>query len=120
MAGYTLVTAGGGIAASEVYSEASGENFDRADPQLPIGSTLHALHATVGWRWVLREHLLLRAGIGWVHTVHSRTDIGPDRNRRRDGPADRAIEAAERYMDDQVLQTYGFSPVVRVMAGYRF
>jgi hypothetical protein len=119
-AGYTLVTAGGGIAGSELIEEASGQMVDRAGAELPVSSTLHALHGSLGWRWLVKEHYLFRVGIGWVHTVASKTNIGRDDVGREGGAVERALAAAESYMDDDVFGAYGFSATARVTAGYRF
>ncbi len=114
-AGYSLIAAGGSVTSAEAVQAATGQQVDRDGTRaVPVRATLHALHATVGWRFVIEDHFVIRAQIGWVHTVYSETviDVGRD---RPGGPVDQA----EAYLDG-ILQTYAFSPEVRLAAGYRF
>jgi hypothetical protein len=114
-AGYTLVAGGGSVTSAEAIEAASGQEVDpRGSAQVPARTTLHAIHARVGWRWIFEEHVLLRVAVGYVHTLHADTVIDVGRG-RPGGPA----EQAEDYVDD-ILTSYALSPEVQVALGYAF
>jgi hypothetical protein len=84
---------------------------------VPTSVTLHALSARVGWRFVLEEHLVIRAALGFSHTVGAEVGLAvPEEIRERPedpaGDMERAIAGA--------MTQYGFSPEILLSAGYRF
>jgi hypothetical protein len=85
--------------------------------EVPMAINVHALHGRVGWRFVLEEHLVIRAALGWTHAVavDARVDV-PDVVRTR--PNDPATQ-----IEDAVTEgfgEYGFTPEIIVGVGYRF
>lgn len=112
--GYSLVIGGGSVTSAEAIEAASGRQVaPRGDAAVPLRTTLHALHARIAWRWILAEHFVIRAAVGYVHTIHADTAIDLD---VRTGAA---IDLAETYLDD-ILTSYGLSPELQLTAGYRF
>lgn len=83
---------------------------------VPLAVELHALHARLGWRFVVEEHLVLRVAIGWAHAVATSAHVEvPAEHDTPGGPADRMEEGIER-----ALGRYGFTPELLLSAGYRF
>lgn len=85
--------------------------------EVPIGVELHALHGRVGYRFVIEQHFVLRAAIGWTHAVvgQGRVTVPEEIRAIEDNPADQ-IEAAV----GEGIGRYGFSPEIVLSAGYRF
>lgn len=113
--GYTLVTIGGGVTSAQAVQAVTGYEMDpRHSTDIDIQTVLHALHASVGWQWLLADHFLIRTAVGYVHTILSETSTDA-------GAAAEMLpmEEAERLVDD-VLQTHALSPEVHLTAGYRF
>ena len=114
MGGYTLVTAGGGITVDDLLQTATGRRFNSARTEdVPIEATLHAVHVSVGARFVFLERLVLRFAFEWTHTFASDFRIDYPRNASAAG-------AAEAYLED-LMRRYGFTPATnRLQLGYRF
>ena len=104
------------ISVADVIAAATGRMISGADRDVPMTAFLHAVHATVGWRFLfVEDHLLLRIELGWTHTVASQFEIGET------DPSGRfaaAIEGAEAYLED-LVETYAFTPTLGVTLGYR-
>jgi len=82
MGGYTLMTMGGSVAATDVVNAAlleSGSSFQAPETLgagVPLSATLHNIHASIGWRWLLADdHLVLRASLSYIQTLDSRVTV---------------------------------------------
>ena len=43
---------------------------------IPLSATLHNVHASIGWRWLLaNDHLVIRASVSYLQTLASRIDV---------------------------------------------
>lgn len=82
LGGYTLITAGGSVATAGILDAVllqSGASFQvpagfAAD--IPLSTTLHNFHASIGWRWLLADdRLVIRASLSYIQTVGSRIDV---------------------------------------------
>ena len=114
LAGYTLVLGGGSVTSAEAIEAGTGLQVSSSSSSgIPISTTLHGFHVRVSWRWILQEHWVIRASIGYVHTLAASTSINEE------GATRPAVNAAERYLNN-VLETYGLTPELQLMAGYRF
>ena len=84
---------------------------------VPMSITLHALHGRIGWRFVIEDHLVLRAALGWTHTVSSdaHVEVPPEVRALPNDPATRV----ETSVQDGIAE-YGFTPELLLSAGYRF
>lgn len=118
-AGYTTIVGGGSVTTEEAVEAATGRSFGGGSGEgVPLHTTLHAVHAELGWRWLIGDRWVIRAAMGYVHTLAANTQVGRDRALRRED-VDQVIEEAETYLDD-VLTTWGFSPELKLMTGFRF
>lgn len=123
--GYGLVTLGGGLTSQELLTAVTG----MAPPEMMMSSqqvafsaeaTLHMLDLVLGWEWTFyRDHLVLRAALGFAGTVASTTHIRPDFTPRRPMAVAQLTKAGEDYLND-VFTSYVFVPTFTVGASWRF
>lgn len=87
LGGYTLTTLGGGVSARAALEAVGGVALPQQIPDAEIGlqTTLHSFHVSVGWRWVIADHFLVRTSIGYLQSVGSSSHRCP--TRRRASPA---------------------------------
>ena len=109
--GYTLLSGGKTLTASAVATALNRDLGITTD--VGIASTLHGFHIDLSWRWVLFEHLLIRAGIGYVHTLSAQTRIDLE-SARPD-----VVKTIQTRVDD-ILSKNGISLELKLSAGYRF
>jgi len=120
--GYTLAALGGGVSAVEAIELATGQDLDAGadEADIPLRSATHSFHIDLGWRWVIREHFLIRTSLGYLQTVAATTTVEHDAA----GPArTRALTKAEAALDTylgDLLTTYVKAPVISLQLGYRF
>jgi hypothetical protein len=127
LAGYTLLAIGGSVTGSDVvdsYLAANG-SADRtpadARRDVPLSSTLHSFHATVGWRFLLLDdHLVLRASLAYLQCFASSTSVNETPAR----PAEQAlvgrINTELQNFLNPYYTTYVKVPILGVTAAYRF
>lgn len=122
--GYTMISAGGAVAGREAIEHATGADLSGYETDGSVASRLHGIHASIGGRWVFREHLMFNVAFGWFHTLRSRTDIASRGDLPLDpmalGRVQHAVHEAEDYLDRRVLQRWAFTPELRLTLGYRF
>ena len=80
--GYTLLTGGGAVATADVLNAILTESGSSVQApaglggDIPLSATLHNVHATLGWRWLLaNDHLVIRASVSYLQTLASRIDV---------------------------------------------
>jgi len=117
--GYTLVTGGGSLTGSEVIGAVTGRDLSMAGPRVPLETKLHALEVYGSWTWTVRSQWEVECGLGWFHTLYSQTNIGAT-TARRDRMLAQSVQAAEDYLDKEVLQKWAFTPEFRIAARYVF
>jgi hypothetical protein len=125
LGGYTLASLGGGLSAKETIEAATGVTLPAAvpDEQIPIHSTIHAVHASIGWRWLLTDHLALRASLGYLQAVASSSQVGLPA-----GVTSNAMVATQLATVNQVVNStlndtytkYVKLPVLGLSLAYRF
>ena len=113
--GYTLLHVETALSADTVEA-AAGRPLPPGTSSLPMAIDVHAFHATLGYRLVLEEHLVLRLAVGWSHSFTSEVGIDVPDNMRMAGGV--IAEVAQGIRD--ALGQYGFSPELQVGVGYRF
>ncbi len=116
-AGYTVLTTSADLTPGAIES-ATRQSFRWPGMTVvPLGLTLHALHARVGWRFVVEEHLVLRAAAGWAHTFAADARLTvPDEVRAL--PSDPAGGFEEDLRAG--FTEKGFTAELILSAGYRF
>lgn len=127
LAGYTLVTIGGGVSGTDVidaYLQSKGST-DRSPPDaqhdVPIAATLHNFDAGVDWRFLLLDDkLVLRASLAYMQCFASSMSVKETSSR----PASQAITSRINQEIAAQLNPYFTEyvkvPVVGVTASYRF
>lgn len=115
--GYTYLGANSTVTRRAIET-ATGQRIPyRGMREVPVGIEMHALHGRLGYRFVIEDHLVIRAAIGWTHAVgmSARLEVPAEVREIEDNPATEIEEGvAESY------GRYGFTPEVLVSAGYRF
>lgn len=117
LGGYTMIRGGGRITAQD-FEAATGQSMDYPGLEsIGISGVLHAFHVEIGWSALVWDHLVIRASLGWMHTLGSEAAI--------DVPADLRARAGGRIEETEAdirrgMTTWGFSPEARVGIGYQF
>jgi hypothetical protein len=125
MGGYTLASLGGGVSARQAVEAISGVAVpaEIADAQIQLRTTIHSLHVSLGWRWVVADHFVIRASLAYLQSVASSSSLAV--------PASVAAVPAVAARVDQVSQAvdttlsesttkYAKLPVMGLSLGYRF
>jgi len=115
--GYTYMTLSSELTRSAIETATGQRVRYRGMREVPIDVELHALHGRIGYRFVIEEHFVLRASLGWTHSVagSGRVTVPEEIRELEDNPADQ-IESAVA----EGIGSYGFSPELVLSAGYRF
>jgi hypothetical protein len=121
MGGYTLVALGGGISAVEAIEAATGKTSQvPRGTDIPLSSVMHCFHVTLGWRWILGEHWVLRANVGYLQAFASHSSIDATPSRASGQAALQSLNAqVNSYLND-VYTTYVKTPTLGVTINYRF
>jgi hypothetical protein len=81
-----------------------------------LTSSIHNLTIAAGWRWLIAEHLVIRASLGYLHALSSASTLEvedrPDLTRL-------AAPTVERTLNERYTR-YVRLPVVGLGVGYRF
>lgn len=124
LAGYTLVSMTGEARTRDAIEAAVDVELPATvgtDP-LTVDSTVHGIHATLGWRWIVAEHLTLGASLGYLHGVGAASEIEVPASVARiagAGTTSTATTIAENRLDD-MLRRHVRVPVLGASVGYRF
>lgn len=115
--GYTYLTASTALS-PETIEAATGQRLRWPGmTEVPMSIDVHALHGRLGWRFVIEDHFVVRAAIGWTHSVSTSAHVEVPAA-VRELPNDPATQ-----IEDAVVEgfgRYGFTPEVLLSAGYRF
>lgn len=130
-AGYTFAGATGALPAVATMAAVVGAELpsEARELEVPLFTTLHAIHAGVAWRFMLWRGLYVRPSLAYVQVLGSASGLDVD-NADLDGiPAraqarvDTALRALSADLDAYLNDTYTTwvkSPVVGVSVGFRF
>lgn len=118
--GYTSVRLSGTVTASDIATIAVGDFADEYADQLTddvgLTSQLHNFHVAIGWRWVVVDHLVIRASLGYTQTVSSSSSISVEQ-------LPEAEAAANPLVDEElgaIYERYAKLPTLGISGGYRF
>lgn len=122
--GYTMISLGTSVTARDAVESATDTQLPAAigNENVDVDATLHAVHGSAGWRWVIADHVAIRTSVGYVHAVSASSTVAVPESFEGAAPAGAVAEAtsaAEARLDD-LLTSYGKLPVVGVSVGYRF
>lgn len=125
MAGYTLASMGGGVSAKQAVAAVAGLSIPDSvpDQEVTVRTTIHNVHVSLGWRWVIADHLVIRASLAYLQSVSSSSHVEvpaaigaiPEVSAR----LPQVNEALDTRLNDTYTK-YGKLPVLGVSMGYRF
>ncbi|MCA9623054.1 MAG: hypothetical protein KC731_28745, partial [Myxococcales bacterium] len=119
--GYTYVGLSGSITPAKIASVAGDSFASQVAAQVitqdvNVSSQLHNFHVGLGWRWVVWDHLVIRASLAYMQTLGSSSSV--------ETPQAPAVgNAATPIVDEELSAIYGTYvklPVIGLAAGYRF
>jgi hypothetical protein len=124
LAGYTLMTLGGSTTEGDVIyavlteAGASQRVTAGSGATIPLSATLHNVHVTLGWRWLLADdHLVIRASLSYLQCLAA--DVGvslPSQGQAMETAVNQQLNALVAPYFTQYVKT----PLVGLSAGYRF
>lgn len=125
LGGYTLTSLGGSVSARTAVEAATGSVLPAQipDTSILIQSTVHSVHVSLGWRWVIADHFLIRTSLGYVQSVASSSHLEVPEAVAQHPEISPQIDAANRALDrrlNEIYTTYVKLPVLGLSLGYRF
>jgi hypothetical protein len=116
LAGYTLLYAAPTLSVATLEATTGQSLAYSGLSEVRLETAIHALHAELGWRFVIADHLVFRIGVGGTFSLAATARLGvPDSMRTPGGP----VEVAEHDIA-HAITSYGFIPEARAAIGYRF
>jgi hypothetical protein len=124
LGGYTLVTMGGSATEGDIINavlQEAGSSYRvtaGSGATIPISATMHNVHATVGWRWLLADdHLVIRATLSYLQCLAANVGVSlPSQGQAMEASVNQALNG---YVSP-FLTTYVKTPLVGLSAAYRF
>jgi hypothetical protein len=124
LGGYTLITMGGATTTADIINAGLAESGSSQrvgtsmSQDIPLAATLHNVHVTVGWRWLMADdHFVVRASLSYVQCLASSMSVGlPAAQQSMEAPVNQALNAAV----GPYLTTYVKAPTLGLSAAYRF
>lgn len=117
-AGYTGALLGQDVTTLSTIAAAADTELADVDRDVIVQSTLHNIHAEAGWRWLIRGHFLVRAAVGYVHSLGARLSLSPDP--KASSEEVRRTDLALGQIADAAAFTAVRSPLLTLHLGYRF
>ncbi len=124
LGGYTLVTLGGSTTEGDVINAvlAEGGASQRvaagSGATIPLSATMHNVHATIGWRWLMADdHFVMRASLSYMQCVAANVGVTlPAQGQAMETAVNQQLNA---YVSPY-LTSYVKTPLVGLSAAYRF
>lgn len=118
--GYTGCALGRSVTSLAAIESITGADLGGAldQRQVPVQSTVHNIHADLGYRWIVRGDLVIRTALGYAQSLGARlsaaydASVSPDLRTRTD--------AALGTVAERGASTAIRSPYLTVQVGYRF
>ena len=125
LGGYTLTSLGGSVSARTAVEAATGSPLppEIPDASVLIQSTVHSVHISLGWRWVVADHFLIRTSLGYLQSVASSSHLEVPEVVAQHPEIAPQVDAANRALDrrlNDIYTTYVKLPVLGLSLGYRF
>jgi hypothetical protein len=119
--GYTFVSVTGSASPEELAALVGtpyGQALSAAGitDDVSLTSRLHNLHLALGWRWVVLQHLVIRANVGYLQTLGSTAEVTVPGNPDLEAQANPIVDETL----DEIYTSYVKLPVLGLGAGYRF
>lgn len=127
LAGYTLIKGGGSLSTAGALDAILAETgYPLQAPEslpadIPIGATLHNIHASIGWRWLVADdRLVLRASLSYFQTVASQVTVDIPDTATEVVPFEAEInEQVSSYLGP-FFSKYAKAPTLGLSAAFRF
>jgi hypothetical protein len=124
LGGYTLLTLGGSATEGDIINAVLTEAHAPArvaagsGTTIPLSATLHNVHVTLGWRWLLAsDHLVLRASLSYLQCLAANVAVSlPGQGQAMESAVNQALNG----LVAPYLTSYVKAPLVGVSAAYRF
>lgn len=116
--GYTGCTLGRSVTSLSALESLTGEALGTDERPIAVQSTLHNIHADLGYRWLVRGDLVIRAALGYAQSLGARLSAlyDPATDPALQARADGALASAA----DRAATTAIRTPYVTLQVGYRF
>jgi hypothetical protein len=124
--GYTMISLGGSASPVDVINTVLAESgsSDRVSgnfPNVGVGVTMHSVHATLGWRWLLaNDHFVLRAALSYIQCLAATANVTVQDPTGQSAAMTAGASAALSGFLGPFLTGYGKAPVASLSASYRF
>lgn len=124
--GYTLITLGGSANPVDVVNtvlaeSGSPDRISGSYPNASVALTLHNVHATIGWRWLLaNDHLVVRAALSYMQCLAASANVSLPTVSGASPQMTEGVSQALGAFIAPYLTTYGKAPVASLSASYRF
>jgi hypothetical protein len=127
MGGYTLMTMGGSATAADLINavlieSGSGQRVPQGGAlaaEIPLAATLHNVHVSLGWRWLLADdHLVIRASVSYLQTLASNVSV--DLSNTQASAQQVAVNDALNAFVGPYFTKYAKAPTLGLSAAYRF
>ena len=125
MGAYTLASLSGEGSASQAFEAVSGSAMPAAipDAQVKLQSTIHSVHVSLGWRWVVADHFVVRASLAYLQSVASSSSFTVPATLSAIPGVAKRVEQVNQVVDatlSEAYMKYVKMPVVGLSLGYRF
>ncbi len=125
LGGYTVASFGGGVSARQAVEAAAQMAIPSQipDTDIVVHTTIHCFHLSLGWRWVIADHFLVRTSIGYLQAVGSSSHVDVPDALAGNATVTSTVAAANQILDaklDGIYKTYVKLPVLGLSLGYRF
>jgi hypothetical protein len=125
MGGYTLASLTGEMGARQIVESMSGAALPPQvpDAQIQLKTTIHSVHVALGWRWLIGDHVVVRASVAYLQSVGSSSSLSiPSTLTAVPGVAAQVAQVnqtVDTTLND-TLTKYLKIPVLGLSLGYRF
>lgn len=127
LGGYTLMTMGGSAAASDVIDAVLAQGATGValpaglGAEVPLAATMHNVHATLGWRWLLADdHLVIRASLSYIQCVAASVGVKLDALGAQAASYESTVNGALNDQLQPFFTKYVKAPTLGLSAAYRF
>jgi hypothetical protein len=127
MGGYTLMTLGGQTTAADVINavlaeSGSGQRVPNGmNADIPLSATLHNVHVSIGWRWLLADdHLVIRASLSYIQTLAANVGVSLANLPSQAAAMESAVNQGLNGYLGSYFTSYAKAPTMGLSAAYRF
>lgn len=127
LGGYTLMTLGGSTTAADVINAVLAESgspqrvSSSMNADIPLAATLHNVHVSLGWRWLLADdHLVVRASVSYIQCLASNVGVNLSNVGGQAAAMEGQVNQALNGFLSPYFTTYAKAPTLGLSAAYRF